>query len=170
MKNILISIAAVLAGLTVSVIDANAQNIKEGKWSMTITTEMQGMDAEMAQAMEAMKNMPPEQKAMMQKMMGGMGTSLSEDGQGMTITMTQCISQTNPVPQTEKQKNCKETHSIKGNMVSFETICPDGTSSGQVTYEGDSMKGTVTTNQTGEGQEIEATVDIEGKYIGPCDE
>jgi len=137
---------------------------------MSITTKMEGMNEEAAAAMEAMKNMSPEQKAMMEKMMGGTGMLMSYDGTGITTTVTQCMSNEAPVPQTEPENDCQTTHSINGNTVSFEVACADGISIGQVTYNGDSMQGEIKVQQTVEGQKSEATIEITGKYVGPCDE
>ncbi len=143
-----------------------AQGIKEGQWAMTMTIQAEGMGDEAAKAMKEMEKMPPEQRAMMQKMMGGMGMGMS--GQGMSITSLQCLTNDHPVPKRDEQTNCKETHSTKGNTVNFEVVCPDSTSTGHVTYKNDSMKGTIKTTQTKRGKPTSTTVAISGQYEGPC--
>ncbi len=143
-----------------------AQGIKEGRWSMSMTVQADGMGDEASKAMKEMENMPPGQRAMMQKMMGGMNIGVS--GQGMTMKSSQCITNDKPVPKRDDQSNCQETHSTKGNTVSFEMVCPDSKSNGLVTYQNDSMKGTIKTTKTEHGKPTNVTVDISGQYEGPC--
>ena len=145
-----------------------AAGIKEGKWSMTTTIRMEGMDNQAAQAMKEMENMPPEQKAMMQQMMSGMKIGQLGNGMGMSTTKVQCITNDKPVPQAKGQEDCRQTHTAKGNTIDFEVICDDSRSTGQVTYKNDSMKGTIKSTQTGHGQQQNMTVDISGQYLGPC--
>lgn len=145
-----------------------AQGIKEGQWSMTMVIQADGMGDEAANAMKEMENMPPEQRAMMQQMMGGMNMGARGQGMGMTMKSSQCITNDHPVPQRDEQKDCQETHSIKGNTVQFDVVCSDSTSSGQVTYKNDSMNGTIKTTQTEHGKATNATINISGQYEGPC--
>jgi len=153
--------AAVVAGFAGI---ANAQNIKEGKWTMTMVTQMAGMEEEMA-------DMTEEDKAMMGQMMGAMGSKMGMDMKmgfgagGMTTTVTQCMTKDDPVPESKQNKACKSTHSTKGNTVSFTTSCPDGDSTGKITYQNDSMKGIINSHSAGG----DATIEISGKYVGPCD-
>ena len=162
MKKFILATAIISAGVVIFSIGASAQGIKEGKWSLTIVTKMAGMEQQTTEAMQAMENMSPEEKAMMQQMMGGTGMNAN----GMTTTIAQCITNDNPVPET--QENCRQTHTQSGNTVNFETICNDSTSAGQVTYEGDSMRGTVHSHVTVAGRETNSTIEITGQYIGPC--
>ncbi len=151
---------------------ARAEGLKEGQWSMTMKTKMEG-NPEMAEAMKQMENMPPEAKAMMQQMQGKMGVQMGSNGEGMTMTVTQCITNQNPVPKDSKMpKDCTETHEIKGNTVNFHTTCNNKNmqmdSTGHVTYTGDSMNGQIKSHQTTHGKTTDATIDLSGKYLGPC--
>ena len=170
MKKFILAMAVVSAGVFIFAVESRAQGVKEGKWAMTMTTKMEGMAQESAEAMKEMENMTPEEAAMMKQMMGKMNMNLqmSGNGQGMTTSVTQCISGQNPVPDVNKLKDCKETHSIDGNTVNFSVICSDSNSTGQVTYQDDSMEGTVQSHQVVDGKEVNATVEIRGKYVGPC--
>jgi hypothetical protein len=149
---------------------AHAANIKEGKWSMTTTMHMDGMDNQMAQAQKEMESMSPEDKAMMEQMMGGMGMKMGGPAGGITTTTTQCITNDNPVPEASSEDNCTETHNIKGNTVNFDVHCDTSRSTGKVTYNNESMKGTIDASQTENGQERKMKIDINGKYMGPCDD
>lgn len=146
-----------------------AKGIQEGQWEMTIVTKVAGMEKEMAEARAAMENMPPEQKAMMEKMMGGMNVSVGAGGEGITMNVTRCISNENPVPDMEtEQPDCRVTHTMKGNTVNFETHCPDSHSVGKMVYRDGSMEGTVRSTQTADGQKTEVHMDMTGTYLGPC--
>ena len=135
---------------------------------MTTVIHVAGMENEMAEAQKEMDNMSPEEKAMMKNMMGGMGMKMGAQAGGMSITHTQCITNDNPVPKDETQKNCESNHTIKGNTVNFETTCPDSHSTGQLTFNNDSMKGTIESTSTQKGKKENVTMDINGQYVGPC--
>jgi hypothetical protein len=145
-----------------------AQGIKEGQWSMTMVIQADGMGEEAAQAMKEMEQMPPEERAMMERMMGGMGMGVRSDGMGMTVNSSQCITNAQPVPKRDDQQDCQETHSRKGNTVHFDVVCADSKSSGDVTYDNDSMKGRIMSTQTERGRQTISTIDIRGQYEGPC--
>ena len=157
--------AAAMIALLAGTVSA-AQGIKEGQWSMTMVIQADGMGQEAAAAMKEIDNMPPEQKAMMQQMMGKVHMGAS--GQGMTVSSSQCITNAHPVPQRQEQKGCHETHAITGNTVHFDVVCADTTSSGDVTYDNDSMHGRMTSTHTEHGRPMTATIDVHGQYEGPC--
>ncbi len=170
MKRTVLAVGVLTIGILGVAGGAMAGGIRTGKWSMTTAVQTDAMDARAAQAMKEMDNMPPEQKAMMQQMMGGMKMKMGGPGggMGMTTTSTQCISNDNPVPEGKNEQGCKQTHTIKGNTVEFEVVCADSRSTGQVTYDKDSMKGTIKSTHTEHGQQQNMTVDISGQYVGPC--
>ncbi len=152
-----------------------AAGFKAGQWSMTMVTKIEGSAAETAEmkaAMKEMEDMPPQARAMMEKMQGAMGVKMGVGAEGITTTITQCITDQNPVPDTKMPKNCKQTHEIKGHTVTFTTVCKDKNSqmdsSGKMTYSGDSMKGQIKSHQVTKGQTMDTTVQITGKYLGPC--
>lgn len=164
MKKFILVAGIVSAGIVVFAGGASAE-VKEGKWSMTMVTKMEGMPGA-DEAMEAMQNMSPEDRAMMEQMMGGMKMGASPDGApGIATTIVKCVTNDNPVPSPEE--GCQTTHSLQGDTVNFESVCADSTSSGQVTYENDSMSGTIRSHQTADN--TNATIELSGQYIGPCD-
>lgn len=76
-------------GSIVSIFDGDAQvvrlvNLERKTYSEMSKAEMQKMSAQMSQAMEKMKNLPPEQRAMMENMMKGRGMP----GMGATTPIT----------------------------------------------------------------------------------
>ena len=149
-----------------------AEEIKEGKWSMTMVTKMEGMPPEAAQAMKEMENMPPEAMAMMKKMSGKMNFQMAGDAQGITTTVTQCVTNKNPVPDAKMPEKCQQTHTINGNTVNFQVSCnakdTQIDSTGQVTYKGDTMQGNIKSRQVINGKSMDAAIQINGKYLGPC--
>ena len=168
MKKIISALVVVSAGVGIFVVGLRAQGIKEGQWSMTMVTKMEGASAEYADAMKEMVNMPPEEAAMMKQMMGNMNVQMGANAQGITTTVTQCVSNDNPVPEASSEEGCTETHSMDGNVVHFEVVCADSKSTGHVTYKGDAMEGEVKSTQMVDGQQTSATIEISGKYVGPC--
>ncbi len=168
MKGIIFT-AVVFLGVLFSA-GADAAAIKDGQWSMTMVMGMEGMDDQMAEAQKEMENMSPEDRAMMEQMMGGMGMKMGGPGggMGMTMTSTQCITNDNPVPKNEEDEDCEDTHSFSGNTLNFESVCKNSRSTGQITYKNTSMKGTIESVKTVKGKEEKATINISGKYVGPC--
>ena len=131
---------------------------------MSITTRMSGMDNQKAEAEAAMANMSAEEKAMVQQMMGGMGMQM--DGGGMTITTIKCLTNDDPVPSANEGEDCESTHAIDGNTVTFEETCPDSHSTGEITYQNETMTGIIQSDS----KDGPATIEISGKYVGPCGE
>jgi len=173
MPNAIKITASIILGLfwmSISIMPAKADGLKEGKWSMTMTTHMDNMPPEMAQAMQQMQNMPPEVQAMMK----ARNIQMNANGQDMTITTTHCVTKANPVPKDPKMGNdCQETHDIQGNTVNFHVTCNRDDfqldSTGTSTYTGDSMEGHIKSHQVSKGHTMDSTVNIAGQYIGPCD-
>lgn len=169
MKKLILTMMIIFTGVVILAAGARAAGIKEGKWTMTMTTKMGGaMGEEYANAMKEMENMSEEEKGMMGQMMGNMGMQMGSGSQGITTTVTQCITNDNPVPE-DPTKNCKETHSVDGNTVKFESVCDDSTSTGEITYQDESMTGTIKSKQNIDGQETDTTIELAGTYIGPCE-
>ena len=167
-KNVLV-MSGILVSMVVFAAAVKAEGLKEGKWAMTMNTKMDGMPPEMADAMKQMENLPPRVAAMMKQR----GVQMSGNGQGMTTTVTQCITNQNPVPKSEKMpEDCQQTHEMNGNTVTFHVTCDKKDmqmdSTGHVTYSGDSMEGQIKSHEVSEGRNMDMTIDISGKYLGPC--
>jgi len=90
-----------------------------------------------------------------------------------SMTHTQCITNEDLVPMSEDaNQECQVTDiKIKGNTVSWKIKCSgqggqmDGT--GQVTYLGDTMNGTMIMNIKSYGTQVKNT--LSGRRIGKCD-
>jgi hypothetical protein len=145
---------------------------------MTTVTKIggnSGQAAEMEKAMKELENLPPAAKEMMKKM-GGAQMSMGTQGGGLKTTITQCITNANPVPKMDKGKDsnaCEQTHDINGNTVTFHSICKDKDGqiemNGKMTFTGETMEGQMKSHQVNPGgQATDATIDLSGKYLGPC--
>ena len=168
MKKVIFAAAVVSVGMLLCSSGVGAEGIKEGEWSMTTVIQMEGMDDQAAEAMADMENMSPEDKVIMEAMRGGMKFGPAGGGMGMSTTTTQCITNDNPVPEGEDEEGCQQTHTMNGNTVNFETVCDDSHSTGEVTYENETMNGTIKSTSTENGTEETVTINISGQYVGPC--
>ena len=114
---------------------ASGPDFQEGEWEITVAVEMPGMPMKM----------PPS-------------------------TYTQCMKKDNPVPQNDQPGQQCEMKDIKtkGNTVTWTILCdsPGGkmTGEGKVTYEKQSMSGTMTM----QGQGMQMISKFSGRRIGPC--
>jgi hypothetical protein len=169
---ILIMVGILMLGVVVCS-TARAAAFKEGEWSLAMTMKLDENSAEakqMKQAMKEMESMPPEARAMMQ----GMGMQMGAGPQGgMTTTITHCLTGEDVVPDSKAaNKNCQESHEIKGSTVTFQSVCKDKkgeiTTNGVMTYKGDSMKGEIKSRTVSRGKMTDTTMEIAGKYLGPC--
>lgn len=167
--------AAILALIAFNAPASNAQTIKEGQWSFTMVTQMEGEHAEKMK--EAMKDMPPEAMAMMKNMPGmkKMGMSMGMDENGITTTVTQCITNDNPLPEmkeTKSDKNCKQSHEVHGKTVKFHASCETkrmkSETEGTMTYSDNAMEGVVKSHQVQDGQAMDMKINVSGKYLGAC--
>jgi hypothetical protein len=113
-------------------------NMNPGKWEITTQTEM-----------EDMPGMIP------------------------AVTHTQCIERDDPVPQSkEASEDCEIVDMMQdGNAITWRIVCSgkDGEmeGTGKVSYNGDSMNGTMDMVVKGAGMRIRNT--ISGKRVGECD-
>jgi len=147
MKDILRTTLVLVAATIIATI-ANAQNsIKEGKWEMTVVNKVEGL--------------PPEVSAVMNQ-------------QGMTTTVTQCITNKNPVPQPkELPTGCSMPQIQKnGDSITYQITCDNGdfqmNQNGEMTYTGDTMRGIIKSHQSVKGMNIDSSMEISGRYLGPC--
>lgn len=134
MKKTMISLAMAFI-FTLSAWADSGPAMNEGQWEMTIETEMKGMPMKM----------PP------------------------TI-FTQCITKQDPVPQSQQpgQQCAAKDVVTDGNTVTWTIECdtPGGksTGKGKVTYDKDSMQGSMTMSVQG----MEMTTRFKGRRLGPC--
>lgn len=89
-------------------------------------------------------------------------------------TITQCITEQDPLPnQNPENQQCKIVDmNQKDNTISWKMECDQQgqkiTSTGSMTYKGDSFKGTVLTNMGPQAGNMTMTTAISGKRISNC--
>jgi hypothetical protein len=128
--------------ITLVLVEGASAEMKEGLWTITTQAEMKGMPVQMP-----------------------------------ATTMKQCITKKDMVPKPEKQEKgqeCKmKDQKVTGDTVTYTMECKTAegsmTSSGKMTYKGDSFDGTTNTTMKTKGQpDILMNSKMTGKYLGPC--
>jgi len=163
--------AACLLGF--AALGAQAQTMKPGLWEMQ--TRMQSSSGEiekaMAQMQQQMAAMTPEQRKMMQDMMGKHGVGMGAGGPGgmsVKICMTKEMVERNEIPVQEG--DCRSTQSPRsGNTMKFSFSCtkPPSSGEGEVTFVSPQAYTTkVTVNTTATGKAERMTMDGQGKWLG----
>ena len=139
LRNFFIALAVVI---TLVLVAGASAEMKEGLWTITTQAEMKGMPMQI----------PP-------------------------TTMKQCITKKDMVPKPEKQEKgqeCKmKDQKVTGDTVTYTMECKTAegsmTSSGKMTYKGDSFDGTTNTTMKTKGQpDMLVNSKMTGKYVGPC--
>ncbi|HXX58310.1 MAG TPA: DUF3617 family protein [Thermodesulfovibrionales bacterium] len=136
----IIFVVAIAAGLLSAAVAFGEPNMEEGKWEMTMKTEMPGMPMEMPPTKYTQcltkKDMVPQKKEKNEDC-----KMISSKVEGNTVTWVM---------------QCK----TKGGTVD---------STGKITYKGNSFEGVVKTTMKESGDEqIEVTGRMSGKRIGDC--
>ncbi len=126
----------VMALFTGTVPAADGPDFEEGKWEITVEIDMPGMPMKM----------PPN-------------------------TYTRCMRRDNPVPETEGANQVCHTTDVRteGNTVTWKLECTGAgntmTGDGKITYQKDSLSGTMT--MQGQGMTIKNA--FKGKRVGACE-
>lgn len=140
---------------------ATDSEVKEGLWEFTTHMQMEGM--------EEMPKLPPGVQL-------PPGMSMSTQGNTMQVTVKQCITKENMVPQDKdmKEHNCKIINQEKrGNTVKWTAVCNEEdmkmTTEGTATYTGNVMESKMVINTQAKGEPpMKQIVTAKGKYLGPC--
>jgi len=169
MKKSILVIACLLGVLAFG---AQAQTMKPGLWEMQ--TRMQSgsgeMEKAMAQMQQQMASMTPEQRKMMQDMMGKQGVGIGAGGPGgmsVKVCMTKEMVERNEIP--AQQGDCKSTSSPRsGNTMKFAFSCtkPPSSGEGEVTFvspQAYTSKMTVNTSASGKSEKM--TMESQGKWL-----
>ncbi len=138
MKKLFIAFLILFITISISFADSSP-NMKEGKWEITTKTEMPGMPMQMP-----------------------------------AVTQVQCLTKEDLVPQNSQQGggDCKITDiKVAGNTVSWTMHCSgqggETKGSGEITYSGDSFKGTMKMIMTQANMKMVSVMN--GTRIGDCE-
>lgn len=164
---------AVLVPVLMGTSVAQAQSTKPGLWE--ITNKMGGnaqLDSAMAQAQKQMAALPPEQRKMMEDMMGKQGINLPSIGTGGAMVMKICITpemaarSEMPNPQ---EGDCTTTITSRtGNSMKAKFACTDPpmTGEGTYTFSGDTAYTVdMKMNTTQNGKPESMTIKGGGKWL-----
>lgn len=140
--------------LIVATAPALALDMRPGLWEMTSDdiqvdgTEMPGM----AEMIEQMKGLPPEQRKMMEDMLAAQGVELGTAGVRMCLSAEQVKSRKLPF---QDEQGCRQTITEQGDRLwQFSFDCPDAKGTGETRLISDREIATVidTQYQTGTQQ------------------
>ena len=134
--NIRVSALALLVGLSSPMVQA--QMLQPGLWELT-TSNMQ-VDGKPLPDMEFMlgqlKNLPPEQRAMMEGVLAKQGISVA--GKGVRSCLTPEQVKTDDIPLQDPQSGCTQRITDRnGKTWNFEFSCPKAQGTGQAQFLSD---------------------------------
>ena len=134
--NVRMSVLALVAGLSSPLVQA--QMLQPGLWELT-TSNMQ-VDGKPLPDMEFMlgqlKNLPPEQRAMMEGVLAKQGVTLA--GKGVRSCLTPEQVKSNDIPLQDPQSGCTQRITERnGNVWKFEFSCPKARGTGQANFLSD---------------------------------
>jgi len=134
--NIRVSALALLLGLSSPLVQA--QMLQPGLWELT-TSNMQ-VDGKPLPDMEFMlgqlKNLPPEQRAMMEGVLAKQGISVA--GKGVRSCLTPEQVKTDDIPLQDPQSGCTQRITARnGKVWNFEFSCPKAQGTGQAQFLSD---------------------------------
>ena len=161
----------IAAILTAASLSAGAQTMKPGLWEVDNKMRAEGkMGQEMAQMQQAMANLPPEQRKMMQDMMAKQGVALGKGGPGtigMKVCMTKEMAEQNEVP--SGNDDCKHKASPRsGNTMKISFTCtnPPSSGDGQITFVSpEAYTVNMSMNTVVEGKPQKVDMEAAGKWL-----
>jgi Protein of unknown function (DUF3617) len=163
-----------LSTLAFAVHSANVKSpMSPGLWELTskVTSDDPKVQKAMEQAQQAMANMPPEQKKMMQEMMRKQGMVMASSANGETVSKI-CISQAMIDQQglpTQQSGKCTQNFTQDGANYKFSYSCSAPKSSGEGTYtfSGPGSYSMAMTTTSGEGANAQRMrISGRGKLLG----
>jgi len=131
---------------------ASAVDIQPGLWEISSDTMQVGGQAVpgMEAMLEQMKNLPPEQRQMMEQMMAQQGVQLGD--KGVRICMTEAQIKAQQIPLQDPDSGCKnEVTEHSAELWKFRFTCPNGQGEGETRFISD-KEFTSTVNGTFDGQ------------------
>lgn len=127
--------ALVLAVAGSGALAQTAPPIKPGLWSYEISSGNPAEDAQRAEAMKGMQNMPPAQRAQIESMMKQRGVSL--EGNTLKVCQTKESLESGRWAQNQDSGNCKTDFTQRGTGGwKWRTSCPDSVTEGTATFTG----------------------------------
>lgn len=117
---------------------ATAQDIQPGLWEISSSNMQVDGQAlpDMQQMLEQMKNLPPEQRQMMEEMMAQQGVQLGD--QGVRVCMSEAQIKAQDIPLQDPKSGCShEITERSAELWKFRFSCPDGQGEGETRFLSD---------------------------------
>jgi hypothetical protein len=129
---------SLLLALCLVPLASSATEIQPGLWEISSSNMQVGGQAvpDMQQMLEQMKNLPPEQRQMMEQMMARQGVQLGD--QGVRICMSEAQTKAQEIPLQDPNSGC--THEVterSAELWKFRFSCPDGEGEGETRFLSD---------------------------------
>lgn len=147
---------------------AQAQMLQPGLWELTSSNmKVDGQQLPDLQLMLGqLKNLPPEQQAMMEQMMQKQGVTLG--GKGVRVCLTPAQVKSDDIPLTDPKSGCTQNITARnGKTWNFQFSCPKAQGTGQAQFLSDRE---FTTNVVGTfnatGQQQNGSMDTRAVWLG----
>lgn len=117
---------------------ATAQDIQPGLWEISSSNMQVDGQAlpDMQQMLEQMKNLPPEQRQIMEEMMAQQGVQLGD--QGVRVCMSEAQIKAQDIPLQDPKSGCShEITERSAELWKFRFSCPDGQGEGETRFLSD---------------------------------
>lgn len=131
---------------------ASALDIQPGLWEISSNTMQVGGQAVpgMEQMLEQMKNLPPEQRQMMEQLLAQQGVQLGD--KGVRICMSEAQIKAQQIPLQDPESGCSnEVTERSAELWKFRFSCPNGKGEGETRFVSDEAF-TSTVSGTFDGQ------------------
>ena len=161
-----LALALGVLALPAMVTAADPIPLKPGLWEQTLTMKSESgrVEAAMAQMQQQLRDLPPEQRQMMEDMMASQGISIQQDASIVQICLTQ---EEIDAGGLAEQEGCEQdVLEQNSKRLRLRFVCGDESGEGEVTFHSpESYSGTTKLTTKVEGQTEVMTIEQKGKWL-----